>query len=71
MRERGTCSKWVGSFGFITTDRGDLFVSFRAIEADGFRALREGQSVTFARGLDPSGRPCAVAVRLECADGNR
>lgn len=36
-------------FGFITpTDGGkDVFVHFRAIEADGFRTLTEGQMVDF------------------------
>ncbi|MGW4248933.1 cold-shock protein [Nocardia sp. NPDC004722] len=41
-------------FGFIAPDGGgdDLFVHFKAIEADGFRSLKDGQRVSFvaARG---------------------
>ncbi|MEU7642898.1 cold-shock protein [Streptomyces sp. NPDC039016] len=41
-------------YGFVAPDGGgdDLFVHFRAIEADGFKSLKEGQQVTFvaARG---------------------
>jgi CspA family cold shock protein len=43
--------KWFNEekgFGFITPESGpDLFVHFRAIEGGGFRALKEGQQVTF------------------------
>ena len=35
-------------FGFITSDVGDnLFVHFRAIQASGFKSLKEGQRVSF------------------------
>ena len=40
-------------FGFITPQSGDdLFVHFRAIQSDGFKSLKEGQTVSFvaARG---------------------
>ncbi|WP_044378699.1 cold-shock protein [Streptomyces noursei] len=41
-------------YGFVAPDGGgdDLFVHFRAIEADGFKSLKEGQRVSFvaARG---------------------
>ncbi|OAA34552.1 cold response protein 1 [Metarhizium rileyi] len=43
--------KWFNDekgYGFITPEQGaDLFVHFRAIEGSGFRALKEGQAVTF------------------------
>ena len=43
--------KWFNDekgFGFITADQGeDLFVHFRAIQAAGFKSLKEGQKVTF------------------------
>jgi CspA family cold shock protein len=43
--------KWFNSekgFGFITQDGGpDVFVHFSAIEADGYRELRENQRVEF------------------------
>ena len=50
QRQSGTV-KWFNDekgFGFITPESGpDLFVHFRAIQADGFKSLKEGQKVTF------------------------
>ena len=50
-------------FGFITPDEGDkdLFVHQSAINAEGFRSLREGQRVSFDTEDDPKG-PRAVNV---------
>lgn len=49
-RQTGTV-KWFNDekgFGFITPQSGpDLFVHFRAIEGNGFKSLKEGQTVTF------------------------
>ncbi|RRU21466.1 cold-shock protein [Stenotrophomonas sp. 278] len=49
-RENGTV-KWFNDakgFGFISRQNGeDVFVHFRAIETQGFKSLKEGQSVTF------------------------
>ncbi len=44
--------KWFNEdkgYGFITPDNGgaDVFVHFRAIAAEGFKTLSEGQQVTF------------------------
>ncbi len=43
--------KWFNAekgYGFITSDEGkDIFVHYSAIQADGFRALEEGQKVSF------------------------
>ncbi|MEV6581266.1 cold-shock protein [Streptomyces sp. NPDC051582] len=43
--------KWFNDekgYGFITPQTGDdLFVHFKAIQADGFKTLTEGQAVTF------------------------
>ncbi|MFI9065584.1 cold-shock protein [Streptomyces sp. NPDC053429] len=43
--------KWFNEekgYGFITPQSGDdLFVHFKAIQADGFKTLKEGQAVTF------------------------
>ncbi|WP_406663321.1 cold-shock protein [Gallaecimonas sp. GXIMD1310] len=44
--------KWFNEekgYGFITPENGgsDVFVHFRAIQADGFRSLKEGQQVAF------------------------
>lgn len=50
-RQNGTV-KWFNDekgYGFITPADGgaDLFVHFRAIQSDGFKSLKEGQTVTF------------------------
>ena len=44
--------KWFNDqkgFGFIADDNGgdDVFVHFSAVEMDGFKSLKEGQSVTY------------------------
>lgn len=43
--------KWFNEekgYGFISVEGGDdVFVHFSAIQGDGFKTLREGQSVTF------------------------
>lgn len=49
-RQTGTV-KWFNDekgFGFITPQSGpDVFVHFRAIKAEGFKTLKEGQAVSF------------------------
>jgi cold shock protein len=49
-RETGTV-KWFNDakgFGFISRENGeDVFVHFRAIQAQGFKSLKEGQKVSF------------------------
>lgn len=50
VREQGVV-KWFNDskgFGFIQRASGeDVFVHFRAIEGDGYRSLKEGQTVEF------------------------
>ena len=64
-RETGTV-KWFNDskgYGFIARDAGDdVFVHHTAIEADGFRTLREDQRVEFAVEQGPKGLQ-AVHVR--------
>jgi CspA family cold shock protein len=50
--------KWFNDdkgFGFISNESGgeDVFVHFSAVEAKGFRSLKEGQRVTFDTETDP------------------
>merc|ERR1719267_268783 len=48
-RQTGTV-KWFNStkgYGFIEAQSGDIFVHQSAIVSDGYRALAEGQQVTF------------------------
>ena len=61
--------KWFNEskgFGFITLADGgkDVFVHFSAISADGFRTLKEGQTVTFGIEDGPKG-PQATQVTVQ------
>ena len=65
-RETGTV-KWFNDskgYGFIQRDTGDdVFVHHSAIQAEGFRSLREGQRVEFEVAQGRKG-PAAEAVTL-------
>ncbi len=57
--------KWFNEakgFGFITSDEsGDVFVHYSSIQGNGFKALTEGQAVSFDIEQGPKG-PKAVNV---------
>ncbi len=59
--------KWFNDqkgFGFIEQEHGpDVFVHFSGINADGFKSLKEGQSVTFDITEGQKG-PAATNVQL-------
>ncbi|MBZ5531606.1 MAG: cold-shock protein [Acidobacteriia bacterium] len=56
--EQGTV-KWFNDakgYGFISRENGeDVFVHFSAIQANGFRSLKEGQPVQFSVVKGPKG----------------
>jgi CspA family cold shock protein len=65
-RELGTV-KWFSArlgYGFVARKYGgaDVFVHFSAIQAEGYRSLKEGQAVEFEVAPDPSGREQAANV---------
>lgn len=60
--------KWFNEakgFGFITPDNGgdDLFAHFSAIQARGFKTLKENQKVSFDVATGPKGKQ-ATNIRL-------
>ena len=60
--------KWFNDekgYGFITPQSGDdLFVHFKAIQADGFKTLKEAHGLAFVATRGPT-RMQAVDVQLE------
>ncbi|MFM9381567.1 cold-shock protein [Pseudomonas sp. UV AK001] len=67
-RQMGTV-KWFNEekgFGFITPEGGgeDLFVHYKAIESDGYKNLKEGQTVSFVAEKGQKGMQ-AAQVRVE------
>ena len=70
MEMNGTV-KWFDvrkGFGFISDEDGmDYFVHFSEIRGDGFKRLRDGQSVTFESGEVDQGR--LVARLVEVVEG--
>ena len=59
--------KWFNEskgYGFINREGGaDVFVHFSSIVADGFKTLKEGQTVTFTEGVGKKG-PQAENVEI-------
>lgn len=64
--------KWFNDtkgFGFIANDEGgaDVFVHFSAIQAEGYRSLKEGQKVVFDTEPDPKDPSKARAMNVRLA----
>ncbi len=60
--------KWFNDakgFGFIAQENGgqDVFAHFSAIQAEGFKTLKEGQRVSFLLGEGPKG-PQAEQIEI-------
>jgi cold shock CspA family protein len=52
-------------FGFLRTDSGErIFFAANDLQNIRFDQLRPGDPLTFERGSDRSGRPCAINVWL-------
>ena len=65
---RGTV-KWFNDqkgYGFITPEDGskDVFVHHSAIQGEGFKSLREGQSVEFQVSQGPKGPQATDVIKL-------
>lgn len=60
--------KWFNAakgYGFIVSDEGeDIFVHYSAIQKDGFKTLRDGQTVSFELANTESEKPRAENVKI-------
>jgi CspA family cold shock protein len=54
-------------YGFILTERGDVFVHYSAIDGDGFRTLAEGQEVDVDIAEGPKGLHAAKVRAVKAA----
>lgn len=56
--------KWFNNqkgFGFVASGNKDYFIHFKEIQSDGFKSLKEGDTVTFEPSESPKG---PVATKL-------
>ncbi len=65
--ETGTV-KWFNNqkgYGFITRESGeDVFVHYKAIQSEGYKALEEGARVQFDVGESPKGLQAVNVVKM-------
>lgn len=62
--------KWFNSekgYGFIAGDEGgdDVFVHYSAIQAEGYRSLKEGQKVSYDTEADPKNTGKLRAINVQ------
>ncbi|MDD6994658.1 MAG: cold-shock protein [Candidatus Borkfalkiaceae bacterium] len=62
--------KWFNAekgYGFIASDEGgdDVFVHYSAIQAEGYRSLKEGQKVSYETETDPKNPNKLRAVNVQ------
>lgn len=62
--EMGTVKFFNGSYGFIRTSEGDVFVHISAVVAAGLQTLEGGQKVTFMLGKARDGREMATELSV-------
>jgi len=68
MDKRQGVVKWFNSakgFGFISCDKKDYFVHFKAIHSDGYKELHENQKVSFAGRMGDKGLVAEDVTVLE------
>jgi len=70
VRERGVVKWFNGTFGFIQRDSDgqalpDVFVHFSSIQVDGFKSLRQGQTVDFDVVSTPKGLAAANVTPVD------
>lgn len=57
-------------FGFILNSEGkDVFVHFSVIEGDGFRSLKDGETVEYEQVESPKGLSAKTVKRVKAAAG--
>ena len=68
--------KWFNNakgYGFILPDTGDgdVFAHYSAIDMDGYKTLKAGQTVQFEAEAGPKGLHATMICQCAEADGNR
>jgi CspA family cold shock protein len=59
--------KWFNDakgFGFINNEKGDVFVHYSVIQAEGFKTLKDGEEVQYELSEGPKGLNATKVIRL-------